>query len=580
MKFPITLLIALASLSMPAQGATLRSATTFAAASAVGLKDAPKAVLTLFAYDATGKLLRSGCAFFTDERGNAAAPYSILVGAAKAEVVDHKGNKYAVARILGANSTYDLVRFSTTGTKKPAYLDIATTASSTGNTLYLLRPTNGKKQEPRSVAITADEAYNDFRYYTLNLANDASNFSSLLVNAEGQLVAVVQKNVSKDATAACAIDARFIPTLSITTMSVFSSDLHAIDIPKALPTEAKDAVAYIYMMSQTDSAAYTTTLSDFTTTYPDAPEGYVALACFHADRENYAEAERLFTTALAKAESPTRPDSLMHPDAVHYQMSRQIYSTAIRQADSTATPGWTLSRALAEAETAYGIEPHTLYLVQQGNCLFAQRRYAEAYATYHRATADAGYATSETFFSAARSLELSGGDTTQVMALMDSVIAHVPQPVSARDAAYYLQRSQRYVEQGRYREAVFDYNEYEKAVGPRNLTDQFYFLRYEAEVEAHMYQQALDDIRTAISYASSPLPYRIEEAMLLLRVGEFSQAIDAAKAVLNDTPDSSDCYKILGIAYGEQGNKALAHKYLQRCVELGDESAAALISKY
>lgn len=560
--------------SVPA--ATLTTNTTL---SAVSQKEAYKAVLTLFAYDAEGKLLRSGCAFFTDEYGNGAAPYSTLIGATRAEVVDFKGNKYPVARILGANSTYDLVRFSTTGTKKPAWFDITSTAASTGTTLYLLRPTTSKKQDLRAVNVTADEPYNDLRYYTIDIPNDTPNFASLLTDAEGHLVAIVQKNVGKNATSACAIDARFVPTLSINTMSVFNADLRAINIAKALPAEAKDAFSYIYMMPQTDSTAFTTALSDFTTSYPDAPEGYVTLASFHATRGNYSEADRLFSTALAKAENPSRPDSLMHPDAVHYQMSRQIYAVAIQHPDSAAIPGWTLERALTEAQTAYGIEPYTLYTVQQGNCLFALRRYGEAYTQFERATHDAGYSTPDIYFSAARSLELSGGDTTQVMALMDSVIAHVQRPVSARDAGYYLQRSQRYVEQGRYREAVFDYNEYEKGVGPRNLTDQFYFLRYVAELEAHMYQQALDDIRTAISYSSSPLPYRIEEAMLLLRVGEYQQAIDAAKAVLNDDPQSSDCHKVLGVAYKEIGNKTLARQHLQKCIELGDDSVAEILEK-
>lgn len=545
-------------------------------------KDAYKAMLNIFVYDAEGKLLREGTAFYIDAQRNAATAYSILQGASRAEVVDFKGNRFEVHRILGANSTFDLVRFSTSGSAKVEYLAPVSTPASVGKTALLLNYTTNKKEIFPTVSVTGDEAYNEFKYYTLSAENEEANFHRPIVDAvTGELIGITQKNVSKSATGVCAIDARFLSALTISSMSAFNSDLRGILIPKALPNNPKDALTYIYMMPTSDTEASYRAYDDFVQTYPDAPEGYTGRAIYKAAQKNYAGAEADFALALEKAQSPTRPDSLMHPDAVHYQLSDLIYSTVIRQTDTeTVFPGWTLERAREEAVKAYAIEPYTLYKVQEGHCLFALKNYSEAYAAYAQACRDKEYASAETFFSAARALELSGGDSTEVLTLMDSVIAHVPQPVAARDAQYYLERSQRLLRAERFREAVFDYNEYEKAIGPRNLNDKFYYLRSQAEMSARMYQQALDDIRTAIATASEPLPYRLEEAFILLRVGEFDDAITAASNLLKDLPESPDCYKVIGIAYGELGKKQEAQENLQHALRLGDTSVVPFIEKY
>ena len=117
-------------------------------------------------------------------------------------------------------------------------------------------------------------------------------------------------------------------------------------------------------------------------------------------------------------------------------------------------------------------------------------------------------------------------------------------------------------------------------IGPRNLTDRFYDLRSQAEEKAHMYQQALDDLHTAIAIAEQPLPYQIDEAALLLNVGEYQRAIDAAQKVLTQWVDNADCYKIIGVAHGELKHKAEALKYLQRAKDLGDKSVDNFIEKY
>ncbi len=565
----------------------LLAACLFAASAAVaatGGKDTPpketgRAVLTLRAYDAKDSLLREGCAFFISAEGEAVAPYSSLLGAARVEVVDWKGNRYPLHRVTGANSTTDLARFTTRDVRKAVCLGLAAGAAEEGTQLFIVPSAADKKAQPEAYAVMSVEPYGELKYYNVSVPNEEAYFGRPLVNVGGEAVGVVQRNVGKEATGACAVDARYVSRLSVTAASALNSDLRALRLPKALPANAADALTYIYMIPVADSLAKATACEDFIVAWPSLPEGYVQRGTLSAAAGRYADCDRDFATAVRLAQAATA-DSVMKSDAVHYSWSDLIYRAASASDSASLPAGWTLQRACDEARAAYAAQPHTLYLQQEGNCLFSMKRYAEAFACYERVTADKSFAAPSVYFAAARSLELSGADTARVMAWMDSTVNAVPKPVTARDAQYYLERSQRLLRAGQYRRAVADYNEYEKAVGTGNLNERFYYLREQAEVEARMYQQALDDIRTAISRAEMPAPYRLEEASLLLRVGEFAEASAKAEALLHDLRESPDCYKIIGIAAGEQGRKSAALQNLQRARELGDDSVEIFIEKY
>jgi tetratricopeptide (TPR) repeat protein len=105
---------------------------------------------------------------------------------------------------------------------------------------------------------------------------------------------------------------------------------------------------------------------------------------------------------------------------------------------------------------------------------------------------------------------------------------------------------------GQYRAAVFDMNDYEKAIGPNRLTPQFYYLRHRAELSARMYQQALDDIRRAVQLAPQEVAYHLEEAHLLLRVGLYEEAYVAAKAAQNLAPEDPVVLQLLEMIKREQ----------------------------
>lgn len=541
-------------------------------------KDAYKAVLNIFAYDQKGKLLRSGTAFYVDEEANAVTSYEFLKDAYKAEVIDVKGNKYPVFRLLGADASTNLVKFSVKGVKKHAFFSISDAPVKKGESLQLVHYSNSTKGNVQTVSVTNDEAYNDYKYYHISAANDKSNIDCPLIDAQGRLVAVVQRNVEKKAETACAIDARFIQKLKITPTSYLNSDFKDLHIYKALPSNAKDALTYLYMLPYTDSLAYETAQNDFISQYPNMADGYMNRAAYYADKDSYSASEKDFMTALAKSKVDTTG---LKTESVYYTMSDIVYRTILHKGNSPVVPpSWTFALAEEYADSAYAISPNTLYILQKGKCQFALQDYEKAYQSFSKVCEDKQFASSVTFYSAARALELSGKDSLKVIALLDSCIQYLPKPVSMRNAQYYLERSQRYIRAQKFREAVFDYNEYEQIVGPRNLSGNFYYLREQAEMSARMYQQALDDIRTAIAISKDNLFYRLEESLILLRVGEYEQAIATSTALLKDLPESPDCYKIMGIAYGQLGKKDKALENLNKAKKLGDNSVDVFIKKY
>lgn len=547
------------------------------------VKDAYKAMLQIFTYNQQGKLLQKGTAFWISENGDAITSYDLLKGAFHAEVIDTKGKTYKVYRILGANATTNLAKFKVSGITKNDCFKLTNKSSDNGSELQVCHYTTNKKELMANTSIVDKEAFDSLAYYTISANNDSAIVNCPLIDEQGHLVAIAQRNVKRDAQQACAIDARFINNLSIKAISAFSSDLNALNIPRALPNSQSEAISYLDLLgrvSTIDSLSCITAYSDFIEQYPTLPDGYVYRATYWANNNQITKADADFTLAISKSKACTDSTAIKE-DAIHYALSNLIYRKVANSGkDSIQSDSWTLSRAEQEANLAYQIQPYTLYLVQRGNCLYASHKYAEAYESFKLACNDSHFASSETFFSAAKALEMAKGDNNDVIALLDSCIARIPNNASSTYGQYYLERSQRLIKASRYRDAVADYNKYEQLIGPRNLNEQFYDLRSQAEEKAHMYQQALDDLHTAIALASNPLPYQIDEAALLLNIGEYQKAIEIALQVAKLLPENADCNKILGIAYGELKQKTLAIKYLNKAKEAGDNTVNSFIEKY
>lgn len=549
-------------------------------------KDAYKGVVNVIAYNQDGTIRHTGVGVFIDNNGTCASTYGLLEGAASADVIDYKGNKLKVHRILGANATYDLVKFSVIGAKKIESFSIpGTSFVSAGAPLYMLHYTTDKKGAATNVSITKSDDYNAYKYFHTSAKNIDTNFGCPLIDENGNLIAFVQQNVERNDSSSCAIDARFLNDINITMTGAMNSDLRGILIPKALPEKESDALTVIYMLDSNDSLNTITALNDFIEAYPDNAEGFSNRAKFFADKQQYALCEQDFATAITKAGNEA---STVKADEIYNELSKAIFKKAVYM-PNPAYGDWTLERAYKEAEQAYAINPKSFYLLQLGRCLFASKKYQEAYEKFYQLASQkpqsddenwSPLAQAENWFYAARSLELAGGDTLQVIALMDSTISKCPTPYTKLSAQYFLERAQRLQRAGMMRKAVMDYNEYEKIIGPNNLNEQFYYIREQAELKGGMYQQALDDIRTAILRAPNDPGLKVEEALVLLRAGLYDDAITSCNTLLKDYPEASDCYKIMGIAYGELGQKKQAQEALTKAKELGDTTADHYLQVY
>lgn len=539
--------------------------------------DFNKAVFNVFTYDDADHLIGNAYGFFVASGGEAVAPYSLFRGASRAVVINWQGQQANVVRIIGASADHDLVRFTTDApTKKLVALQPADAPAVKGQELRLLYYSTDKKSLPETTAVTAADPFGEGFYYELSAPNDNRFFGCPVIDEAGHVVAVVQENVQKDATTACADDIAHAMHLSTSAMSALGKELNDIHIPKAIPSTSEDeAFSYVYMLlrAQHDSTLVITATDDFIDTYPTSTKILAERANFFYNHGDYDRADADINRAIAIG-GPQLAE-------VYNTQSTLMLNHAVTHHDSHWTT-WTLATALEAAERAYATQPLPIYILRQADVLAAMERYPEAHAKYAEvcATDIANY---ETFYLAANTLELSAGDPLAVTTLLDSMATRIPKPYTTAVAPYIFEHARHLDLTAQYRRAVQAYNDYEAIMGPQNLTAQFYIIRMQASTNAKMYQQALNDATSAISRAATPddkVDYLIEQALILLRVAYFDDCINACNEALAIAPDNADVLKICGIAYGEKGQKAKAQQYLSKAQQHGAENVEKLLEKY
>jgi tetratricopeptide (TPR) repeat protein len=112
------------------------------------------------------------------------------------------------------------------------------------------------------------------------------------------------------------------------------------------------------------------------------------------------------------------------------------------------------------------------------------------------------------------------------------------------------------------------------------VNSNFYYLKFKAEVQGRLFQQALDDIEKAITMTPQSDLYYAEKASLQVRLGLYDEAIPTATTCIELAPDHSDGYLFLGLAQCLKGEKTEGVKNLKKAGELGDPQAGELIEKY
>ncbi len=523
----------------------------FAAARAAVAASGPdnKAVARIISFNAQGDTLSQGYGFFTSADGEVVTLYNTLKGAARAEVIDWKGKPHPALLIKGANSSQDLVRMQCEA-KKMNFLPPAQVSAKQGDAVLQLYYSTNKKSIPDSASILSADAYESYSYYGVSTANESHFFGCPILNAAGEAVGIVQRNVNAKA------------------------ESRSISIARDIPADETDAFSYLYMLNRMggDSLQYVGASRLFAERFPNNIKGYTETANFYAAHLDYAKAEDALNAALRLK---------TNEDEVHGVLSDLIYQKALRNPEP-AYKDWTLERALSESETAYALRPDTSYVLQQANCLFGLKRYREAHDRYLTAAAHSK-APAELYYYAANALQRAEGDTLEVTNLLTKAVDCFERPYTPEAAEYIFARAQHYDLTGQYRKAVQDYKDYELAIGTGNLTARFYDIRQNAEQRARQYQLAIDDLRTAASLATTTEEkgeYLTEIAFIYLRAGMYEEAIQEANVAKETVPNNPDVYKALGIVHGYLGHKADALSNLSRAQALGDADAQKFIEQF
>ncbi|MDE5783799.1 MAG: tetratricopeptide repeat protein [Prevotella sp.] len=530
------------------------------------VKKSTKSVFTLKTFKADGTLLGSANGFFVGSGGEAISCFAPFKGAQRAVVIDASGKEMVVECILGANETYDVVKFRVAGGKVQP-LAMASALQATGTQVWML-PYREMKNIPQGIIRKAETFNGDYGYYTVALQMPDEAIGAPLLTASGEVVGLMQQPASARDTLNYAVSALFADSLTTNGLSINDRSLRQIGIKKALPTDEAQALLSLYMgVSSLDSASYATMVDDFIVQFPKSHEGYVYKAQLEANAHRYAEADRQIAQALKVTQKAAE---------VHYSYSRLIYQKALTHPEIDY-PSWTLDLSLKEAQEAFSIDAQAIYLQQQAYVYYAQKQYADASVVYEQLFASP-LRSPELFYEASRCKEMAG-DTLGQLALLDSCVAQFSKPYLKAVAPYLLTRSQVRASLGQYRAAVADLNDYEQLMSAQ-VNAQFYYLRFQYEMNGRLFQQALNDIRKTIEMEPQNDIFYSEKASLEIRVNLLDDAIATANEAIRIAPDHSDGYLFLGVAQCLKDQKAEGLKNLQKAGELGDPQAKELIEKY
>ena len=530
------------------------------------LKKATKSVFTLKTFDATGSLLGSSNGFFVGEQGEAVSSYAPFKGASSAIVIDPQGKEMPVECMLGANETYDVAKFQV-NTKKSVPLVVSQTDEAVGNSVWLL-PYREQKQCPEGTVRKAETFKEGYAYYTVAIDMPEQTVGSPLLNAQGEVIGLMQQPTRQNDTLNYAVSARYADSLAINGLSINDPVLRAIHIKKALPQTLDQAQLTLFVAgSALDSASYAVLIDDFIARFPQAVDGYTSRALNETAAGHYDKAASDMEQAISAADKK---------DEAHYAYSRLIFDLLTHSGTDVYEP-WTLDKALTEIEEAYRVSPQPIYRQHQASLLYAQKKYEEAGNIYQELT-QSQLRSAELFYYAAQ-CKLMQRDTLAQLALLDSAVAMYDRPYLKEAAPFLFARAQARLDAGKYRDAVADLNDYEQLM-PTQVNDRFYYIRHQADLGGRLFQQALNDINRAIELAPDNDLYPSEKASLQIRVGLFDEAMETARESIRQRPDYSDGYLFLGLAQCLKGQKEEGVKNLLKAKELGDPQADLLIEKY
>lgn len=529
------------------------------------VKNSAKSVFSLTTFRADGSLLASSHGVFVGN-GEAISDLTPFLGAATAVVIDQKGNKMNVSRMMGINDIYNVARFRVDGKTQPAAIASSTVPS--GSKVWLVGYAI-KNPEITAAPVKNVETFMDrYGYYILGMNAPDNAIACPFVNDNGEVLGLLQ--VSNTTFDTHATDARYINSLTLSGLSYTDANIRQIGIPLALPTELQQAQLALMMAGQSgDSIKYAAAIDDFCEMYPTQIDGYDARARQQLGRKEYADAAKTMEQAIKEAEKK---------DEAHYYYSKLIYDKELYHQDFPFKD-WSLDKALEEANEAYALSPMPIYQHLAAQVVFSKKEYQKAHDMFMALYQDKSFRNPELLYEAARCKQMMQAPPMEVIALLDSAINTTDSLQILSAAPYFLTRATAYEQADSFRQAVFDYSRYEYLMRG-NVNANFYYIREQAEVKGRLYEQALTDIARAIILEPKEPLYFAEMASLQLRVNYVDDALQTAKRCTELDSTYSDGFLLLGLAQIRKGLKQEGLANLQKAKELGNEQANGLIEKY
>ena len=527
-----------------------------------------QAVFTLKTFSSDGSLIGSSTGFFIDSQGTAISGFSPFKGASNATIIDSQSNEYQVECILGANDDYDLAKFKV-DSKKTIPLPPADQSPSEGDQLWLM--TYSVKKAPKCQETTVknvQKVTKGFDYFTISLPADETIYNCPLLNSQGQVVAMIQQGGSPSDSLGYAVSTDFAASLSVSGLSLNDPTLKTTNLPIAIPDDPQQAILMLYIAaSGLDSLQFDKLIERFIIKHPNIVDGYVYKAQIATTDGRFEDADTQMNLAVKNTDNK---------DEAHFSYAKLIYQQLLLQTPNIHT-SWTFDKAVQETEAAININPLLPYKQLKAEILFSDKKFQDALDVYMQEINN-GNRQADLWFAAARCQE-ELGDTAACIQLLDSAIASFSKPWLKDVAPYLLARAQVYLKTGKNRLAIIDLSDYETLMSSQ-LNDNFYYIRFQAALSAKLYQQALNDIKTAISKAPDNLIYYSEKASLEVRVALYDEAITTANELIMLDPQASDGYLFLGLAQCLKGDKTEGTANLTKAAQMGETQANELIEKY
>ncbi len=533
--------------------------------------NARRSVVSVITYDKDGNIKGTGNGFFIRENGIALSDYTLFKDAQSAVVVDVEGSEYSVDCILGANSMYDIVKFRIKTDKSVTALSIAKEPVSQNGTVYVLPYASQKQATPeRAKIVSVSTIETKYQYYTLELKTTDKSISCPVTNVNGEVIGMIQRSAEAESTSSYAIDVAYVAELTLNALSGVDYALNSIGIRKGLPEDINQAQVYLIMMSsKLSQEEYFMLINDFIDQFPTMHEGYLRRATYYMTNFTDEESYKLATEDMQKAiEMSTNKDD------TYYNICKLIYQAVI---NGLNYPEWTMEKAMEMIDHAIQISSQPLYIQAKGELYLSMQDYQNAFDCFMQVN-NSNLRSEESLFNAARCKQYLG-EQDEALALMDSTIAFLGSSLTKKAAPYVFHRGQMKMEQQQYREAVADFNEYERLMlGEAGA--EFYYVREQAEIQCRLNQQAINDIEKAVEMEPDQLVYIIEQIVLYTKFNLYEKAIPAAKKGIELDPENSDLYRMLGYCQLQMGLKKEGTENLLKAKELGDPSAEDLIKKY